>query len=385
MVTRLYLVRHAHADWHPDDGRPLSFRGRTDARRVADLLTPTRPVAVYSSPARRALDTVRAVAERCQLEPVLVDDLRERELPAVAPERFQEAVRASWEDPDRAVEGGEPNRVAQARGRAALLDLASRHPGEGVVVATHGNLLALALGAFDPAYGYSFWRELTSPDVYEIVLDGDALTGVSRVWSERLPVIETGRLGLRPLSVEDDWFILELVNDPSFIRNIGDRQVRSTVDARHYIRSRAMKTYAEQGIGTHAVVLKDGGSPDRSLRPAEAGLSRAPRHRVRLPAAVLVEGLRLRVRGGGPGARPGGPGPEAGPGLHVSRQRPLCRAAHETRLPFRQGGALRRRGGPALREGSPAHPGGAAVNGLGSLAASGASGPARMGAQHWNG
>lgn len=260
-MTHLYLVRHAHAEWQPDEGRPLSLRGRSDARRVADLLAPRRPVAVYSSPARRALETVQGVAERCALEPVLVDDLRERELPAVPPEQFPAAVRASWEAPDRAPEGGEPNRTAQARGRAALLGIASRHPGESVVVATHGNLLTLALGALDPGFDFGFWRGLAFPDVYEATFDGATLTGVSRTWSESLPVLQTPRLLLRPLSPEDAWFILELVSDPSFIKNIGDRHVRSSVDARAYIRAGAMRTYARQGVGTHAVVLKDGGTP----------------------------------------------------------------------------------------------------------------------------
>jgi broad specificity phosphatase PhoE len=262
VATRLYLVRHAHADWTPDEGRPLSLRGRSDARRVADLLAPRRPTGVYASPARRAVETVEGLARRSGLDPILVDDLRERELPPVAPERFAAAVRASWDDPGRpAVEGGESNHAAQARGRAALLDIAARHRGESVVVATHGNLLALALGALDPAYGFAFWRGLTFPDVYEVVLEGGSPTAISRAWTAGLPVIETERLLLRPLSPDDAWFILELVNDPSFIQNIGDRKVRSTVDARHYIRSRAMRTYERQGIGTHAVALRDSGVP----------------------------------------------------------------------------------------------------------------------------
>jgi broad specificity phosphatase PhoE len=261
VATRLYLVRHAHADWNPDEGRPLSLRGRSDARRVADLLAPRRPTAVYSSPARRAVETVEGLARRSGLEPILRDDLRERELPPAAPESFAATVRASWDEPDRAVEGGEPNRAARARGRAAILDIASRHPGESVVIATHGNLLALALGALDPAYGFAFWRGLTIPDVYEVVLEGESPTAISRTWTAGLPVIETERLLLRPLSPDDAWFILELVNDPSFIRNIGDRKVRSTVDARHYIRSRAMRTYERQGVGTQAVALRDSGIP----------------------------------------------------------------------------------------------------------------------------
>ena len=57
-MTTLYLVRHAHAVWTPEENRPLSDRGRQDALRVADLLcaSPHRaPItAVYASTARRA-------------------------------------------------------------------------------------------------------------------------------------------------------------------------------------------------------------------------------------------------------------------------------------------------------------------------------------------
>ena len=47
--------------------------------------------------------------------------------------------------------------------------------------------------------------------------------------------IETERLTLRRLSVDDAPFILELLNDPSFLRFIGDKGVRTLDDARKYI------------------------------------------------------------------------------------------------------------------------------------------------------
>ena len=37
-MNTFYLVRHAHADWTPDENRPLSVRGSEDAIRVADVL-----------------------------------------------------------------------------------------------------------------------------------------------------------------------------------------------------------------------------------------------------------------------------------------------------------------------------------------------------------
>jgi RimJ/RimL family protein N-acetyltransferase len=57
---------------------------------------------------------------------------------------------------------------------------------------------------------------------------------------------------------EDAAFILELLNDPSFIANIGDRGVRSLDDARAYIRDGPVASYERFGFGLWLVELTDG-------------------------------------------------------------------------------------------------------------------------------
>ena len=52
-----------------------------------------------------------------------------------------------------------------------------------------------------------------------------------------MTTLETERLRLRPIRVEDADFIIDLLNDPDFVRNIGDRGVRSVDDAADYIRN----------------------------------------------------------------------------------------------------------------------------------------------------
>jgi RimJ/RimL family protein N-acetyltransferase len=59
----------------------------------------------------------------------------------------------------------------------------------------------------------------------------------------------------------DADFILELVNDPSFIQNIGDRNVRTLEDARRYITSGPVTSYALHGFGLYLVELKETGEP----------------------------------------------------------------------------------------------------------------------------
>ena len=76
-----------------------------------------------------------------------------------------------------------------------------------------------------------------------------------------MTVIETGRLVLRELTEDDAPFMLELLNDPAFIRNIGDRGVRSVDAARNYLREGAIASYARHGYGLYLVALKPAGEP----------------------------------------------------------------------------------------------------------------------------
>lgn len=74
-------------------------------------------------------------------------------------------------------------------------------------------------------------------------------------------VLTTDRLALRHLDEDDAPFILELLNDPAWLKYIGDRGVRTLDDARGYIRSGPLAMYERCGHGLYAVVDKAGGTP----------------------------------------------------------------------------------------------------------------------------
>ena len=73
-----------------------------------------------------------------------------------------------------------------------------------------------------------------------------------------MTVVETDRLVLRRLSGDDAEFILRLLNEPSFLRFVGDRGVRTLDDARAYIQRGPMDSYDRHGFGLYLVVLKEG-------------------------------------------------------------------------------------------------------------------------------
>lgn len=76
-----------------------------------------------------------------------------------------------------------------------------------------------------------------------------------------MKVIETDRLILRWLTLNDAEFILELLNEPSWLRYIGDKGVRTVEDARNYILTGPMDMYSRLGFGLYLAKLKEGKIP----------------------------------------------------------------------------------------------------------------------------
>ena len=77
--------------------------------------------------------------------------------------------------------------------------------------------------------------------------------------SSTLKVLETDRLVVRRLSPEDAGFIFQLLNEPSWLRFIGDKGVRTIEDARAYILNGPVEMYARLGFGLYLVELKEEG------------------------------------------------------------------------------------------------------------------------------
>lgn len=79
-----------------------------------------------------------------------------------------------------------------------------------------------------------------------------------RSWAPGL-VLETERLILRRLALDDAPFILALLNEPSFIQNIGDKGVRTLDDARAYLSNGPLASYERYGFGLSAVESRETG------------------------------------------------------------------------------------------------------------------------------
>lgn len=74
-------------------------------------------------------------------------------------------------------------------------------------------------------------------------------------------ILETERLRLRAFTLDDAAFIIELVNSPGWLKNIGDRNIKTNDKAREYLQNGPLKSYAENGFGLSMVELKSDGTP----------------------------------------------------------------------------------------------------------------------------
>jgi 2,3-bisphosphoglycerate-dependent phosphoglycerate mutase len=171
------LVRHAEPVSPGTAGfdeftRPLTAKGIRDAQLLSERHASTVIDAAYSSPYLRARQTIEPLARAHGLAIETIDDLRERLLSAAELPDWRSHLKRSWDDFDYAAAGGESGRVAQARVMRVLDTIAMRHQSGTVLLASHGNLIALALHACMPEVDYAFWESIPTPAVFTLTRDG---------------------------------------------------------------------------------------------------------------------------------------------------------------------------------------------------------------------
>ena len=170
---------------------PLSLEGRLQAAMLAERLTGMSFAAVYSSDLARALNTAEIVSERLDGAPsVLLDPgLREidvgvlsgKDTPQLRLEHadYLNALRADPWATRRP--GGESMEDLYGRSGASFQLMRERHPGERVLVFTHGGVVRVAVGLALGGVPQNAWARLsvTNTSVTRILLlpDGGTLLG----------------------------------------------------------------------------------------------------------------------------------------------------------------------------------------------------------------
>jgi broad specificity phosphatase PhoE len=183
--TLLTIVRHGQTSanidrvWHGSTNTPLTEFGRGQAAAAAAFIEANhKPVRnIYASPLDRAQHTAEAIATRLGLVPEIESGLAEYDLGAWEGMSFEELYEDKKlfhnlrVDPHYRPHGGESPKQVGDRLVDALRRIAGRHPGERVVVVSHGGALSIAFGLLlDNDYG-SWRRVMNNCAITELVLE----------------------------------------------------------------------------------------------------------------------------------------------------------------------------------------------------------------------
>ena len=167
METNIYFVRHAQPDFSAKDDliRPLSEKGLEDAKKVTKILMDKNITSIYSSPFKRAIDTINDFANKSQIEIITVDDFCERRVGQWL-EDFKSFSQRQWRDFNFKLDRGESLYEVQKRNINALFSVIRDNIGKNVVVATHGTALSTIINYFNPAFDYEGFLSIVDKMLY---------------------------------------------------------------------------------------------------------------------------------------------------------------------------------------------------------------------------
>lgn len=189
--TELILVRHGETVWNAT-GRiqgqgdsPLTERGIAQAQAVARRLQHESFTTLYASHLNRVIETARYIAAITGHAITIDERLQERAYGIFEGLTYEEAqsqhseIFATYQihryAADYALPGAESLRHLAARGQTVLQELVQKHPGERLVIVSHGAFLGAMLRDFlgVPIGGKHGFR-LANGSISEVVFaDGD--------------------------------------------------------------------------------------------------------------------------------------------------------------------------------------------------------------------
>ncbi|NMB53932.1 MAG: histidine phosphatase family protein [Leptolinea sp.] len=186
MTVKVILVRHGQTEWNKIErfrGRyniPLNQTGIDQATKTGIRISNKwKPIAIYSSPMGRAMQTAVKIAEFCK-QPVFpcdgLNDIDYGEWQGLTPEevnrQWPDLLKVWYEMPEMAyIPGGESLTQVRERAMASIMELCQKHPDSNLVLVSHTVVIRMILLAILGAGKDHFWRISQEPcaiNVFEV-------------------------------------------------------------------------------------------------------------------------------------------------------------------------------------------------------------------------
>lgn len=189
MKTFIYMVRHGESPKAEGNERTrgLTLKGESDAQIVAQILKDEGIDTFISSPYRRAIVTIEGLAKSLGKEMIVIEDLKEvvfiGDNQIMPDKEVYPLVKKMFSDPEFSLPGGESFTNCQKRVVTILKKIISEYKGQKVVIGTHGAVMTMMMGYFDPQFDLDFLLNTSKPDIYKMEIDEAILIKTERLWS----------------------------------------------------------------------------------------------------------------------------------------------------------------------------------------------------------
>lgn len=161
-MTTIYYVRHAEPNYenHDDQSRELSKKGLQDSQSLVNFFSDVPISTAYSSPYKRAMDTISPTCQSKNLSFTILSDLRERKITDDWIEDFSGFAQKQWADFSYRLPGGESLSEVQTRSISLIQQLVNKHPGKTILLGGHGTTLSTILNFYNSSLGFQSFQDI---------------------------------------------------------------------------------------------------------------------------------------------------------------------------------------------------------------------------------
>ncbi|MCA9912585.1 MAG: histidine phosphatase family protein [Anaerolineae bacterium] len=170
MTQKLILVRHSISAPQPDlpqEAWQLTPEGESRCVQLAEEVRPHAPQRIFTSTEAKAQSTGKHLAQALripwQTAPDLQETARGDEDYFADKAAFAAAVEKAMRQPQQILFGRETFADAKARFMQQMRTLVQQHPGETLVLVSHGRVLSMVLGELLTRDPFTIWQEMPMP------------------------------------------------------------------------------------------------------------------------------------------------------------------------------------------------------------------------------
>ena len=174
MITSVYFIRHARPDISiKDETRPLSLEGLKKSEELVKIFSEIKIDNIYSSPYKRAVQTIEPIANNKNIKIKIVKDFHEIKVSKDywIGDNFNEFCKKQWNDFSYKLTGGESLFEVQKRNVKELNRILFKRKGMTIIIGTHGIALSTIINYYDKTFKYNNFENIADIMPYIIKIE----------------------------------------------------------------------------------------------------------------------------------------------------------------------------------------------------------------------